>query len=119
MQDDASVFRALADPTRRQILEDLRDGERSAGDIASRFPISGPSISRHLSLLKAAGLVRERRDANRIYYSLVEERLALCVGGFLSAVCPEQIVLRHKLRRSGGAESPPRVTDKAPAGKKG
>jgi hypothetical protein len=46
---------------------------------------SGPSISRHLSLLEAAGLVRERRDANRIYYSLVQERLALCVGGFLSA----------------------------------
>jgi DNA-binding transcriptional ArsR family regulator len=47
-------------------------------------------------LLKAAGLVRERRDANRIYYTLVEERLALCVGGFLSAVCPEQIVLRRR-----------------------
>lgn len=94
----AGVFRALADPTRRQILQDLRDGELSAGEIASSFTISGPSISRHLSLLKAAGLVRERRDANRIYYSLVEERLALCVGGFLSAVCPEQVVLRKKRR---------------------
>lgn len=101
MADDeaASVFRALADPTRRQILQDLREGELSAGDIASRFPIKGPSVSRHLSVLKAAGLVRERRDANRIIYSLAEDRLALCVGGFLSAVCPEQVVLRH--RRSG------------------
>jgi DNA-binding transcriptional ArsR family regulator len=88
------VFKALADPTRRQILEDLRPGELAAGDIASRFPISGPSISRHLSVLKSAGLVVERRDANRILYSLVEERLALAVGSFLSAVCPEQIVLR-------------------------
>ena len=88
------VFKALADPTRRQILEDLRDGERAAGDIAARFPISGPSISRHLSVLKSAGLVTERRDANRILYSLVEERLALAVGSFLSVVCPEQIVLR-------------------------
>jgi hypothetical protein len=43
--------------------------------------------------------VRERREANRIYYSLVEERLALCLGGFLSAVCPEQIVLRHRRQR--------------------
>ena len=94
----AGVFRALADPTRRQILQDLRGGELSAGEIASSFTISGPSISRHLSLLKAAGLLRERRDANRIYYSLVEERLALCVGGFLSAVCPEQVVLRKKRR---------------------
>ncbi|GAA2216314.1 metalloregulator ArsR/SmtB family transcription factor [Nonomuraea monospora] len=86
---------ALADATRRQILEDLRDGELAAGEIAGRFSISGPSVSRHLSVLKGAGLVTERRDGNRILYSLVEERLASCVGRFLSAVCPEQIVLRH------------------------
>jgi DNA-binding transcriptional ArsR family regulator len=97
--ESASVFRALADPTRRQILQDLRAGELAAGDIASRFSISGPSISRHLSILRAAGLVKERRQANRILYSLVEDRLASCVGGFLSAVCPEQVVLR---RRRGG-----------------
>ena len=96
MNDDAGVFKALADPTRRQILEDLRPGELTAGEITSRFKISAPSISRHLGLLKSAGLVTERREANRIYYSLVEERLALCLGGFLSAVCPEQIVLRRK-----------------------
>ena len=98
MADDeaASVFKALADPTRRQILHDLRDGELAAGEIASRFPIKGPSVSRHLAILKAAGLVDERRDANKIMYSLVEERLALCVGEFLSTVCPEQIVLRRR-----------------------
>ncbi|MGH9212450.1 MAG: metalloregulator ArsR/SmtB family transcription factor [Acidimicrobiales bacterium] len=101
---EAGVFRALADPTRRQILQDLRAGELSAGEIAARFPISGPSISRHLGVLKSAGLVQERRDANRIYYSLVEERLALCVGGFLSLVCPDQIVLRRR-RRGTAAET--------------
>ncbi|MEV0366633.1 metalloregulator ArsR/SmtB family transcription factor, partial [Nocardia fusca] len=84
-EEESGVFRALADPTRRQILEDLRSGELTAGDIAAKFPISGPSISRHLGVLKAAGLVRERRAGNRIFYSLVEERLALCVGRFLSA----------------------------------
>lgn len=94
--DSAGVFKALADPTRRRILQDLREGELAAGDIAGRFPISGPSISRHLSILKSAGLVTERRDANRILYSIVEERLANCVGGFLSAVCPDQIVLRRR-----------------------
>jgi DNA-binding transcriptional ArsR family regulator len=94
--DNAGVFRALAHPTRRQILQDLRAGELAAGDIAGRFTISGPSISRHLSILKAAGLVTERRDANRILYSLVEDRLANCVGGFLSAVCPDQVVLRKR-----------------------
>ena len=100
MADDAGVFRALADPTRRQILSDLRGGELSAGEIAARFPISGPSISRHLSILRAAGLVTERRDANRILYSLVPEQLAVCVGSFLSAVCPEQVILRHRRTRA-------------------
>ncbi|PPF62830.1 ArsR family transcriptional regulator [Clavibacter michiganensis] len=94
--DDATsdVFTALSSPIRRQILQELRDGELAAGDIAGRFPVSGPTISRHLSVLKGAGLVTERRDANRILYSLVGDRLALSVGDFLSAVCPEQIVLR-------------------------
>ena len=103
MTDDAGVFKALADPTRRQILQDLRGGELSAGEIGARFKISQPSVSRHLTILKSAELIRERRDANRIYYSLAEDRLALCVGGFLSAVCPEQVVLRR--RRSKPARS--------------
>lgn len=99
MTDDSGVFRALADPTRRQILQDLRNGELTAGEIVGRFTISAPSISRHLNVLKNAGLVTERREANRIYYALVEERLAVCVGQFLSAVCPEQVVMRR--RRKG------------------
>lgn len=115
--DEASVFRALADSTRRQILEELRGGELAAGDIAGRFPISGPSISRHLGVLKGAGLIRERRDANRIFYSLVEERLALCVGRFLSAVCPEEAVSRRQRRRA----TPPgdHVDDAAGTGLRG
>ena len=93
------MFRALADPTRRQILQDLHDGEMAAGDIASRFPIKGPSVSRHLSILKSAGLITERRDGNRILYTLARERLALCLAGFLSTVCPEQVVLRRRTAR--------------------
>lgn len=97
--EESSVFRALADPTRRQILEDLRAGELAAGQIADRFPITGPSVSRHLRVLKTAGLVRERRDANKIYYSLVEDRLALCLSRFVSAVCPDQMLIRHRTHR--------------------
>lgn len=97
------MFRALADPTRRQILEDLRDGELAAGEIASRFAISGPSVSRHLAVLKAAGLVRDRRDGNRILYALERDRLVVTVGGFLSAVCPAQVVLRRRRDRNAGA----------------
>ena len=104
--ETAAVFRALADPTRRQILQDLRAGELAAGEIAGRFTITGPSVSRHLSVLKAAGLVTERRDANRILYSLVGDRLALCVGGFLSTVCPEQVVLRQRRARRSGKPKP-------------
>jgi DNA-binding transcriptional ArsR family regulator len=106
MTDDQSgVFRALADPTRRQILQDLRGGERAAGEIAAGFSISGPSISRHLTILKSAGLVTERRQANRIYYSLAEERLAVSVGSFLSAVCPEQVVIRGKRKKAPKREA--------------
>lgn len=103
--DQTSVFKALADPTRRQILTDLHDGELAAGEIAARFPISGPSISRHLSILKAAGLVEERRQANRIYYSVVEDRLAVSVGSFLSTVCPRQVLLRHKRQQAEPRET--------------
>ena len=94
-----SAFEALAHPTRRQILQDLKDGEQAAGEIAARFAVSGPTISRHLRILRGAGLVVERREANRILYSLAGERLALSIGDFLSTVCPEQIVLREVRRR--------------------
>ena len=104
----SDVFAALAHPTRRQILQDLKDGELTAGDIAARFHVTGPTISRHLGVLRQAGLVTERREANRIFYALVTDRLALSVGDFLSAVCPEQIVLREiRKRGSGRSEAQP------------
>ncbi|KQR52661.1 ArsR family transcriptional regulator [Leifsonia sp. Leaf336] len=106
MTDSASeIFAALAHPTRRQILQDLKDGELAAGEIAARFTATGPTISRHLSVLRQAGLVTERRDANRILYSLAGDRLALSVGDFLSTVCPEQIVLREVRKRGTGRAS--------------
>ncbi|HEY1271646.1 MAG TPA: metalloregulator ArsR/SmtB family transcription factor [Terriglobales bacterium] len=92
------AFRALADPTRRQILQELKAGELSAGQIVSRFPISGPSISRHLAILKAADLVSERREGNRIYYRLESEQIANSLGDFLSAVCPTQIAYRRRAK---------------------
>jgi DNA-binding transcriptional ArsR family regulator len=59
---DAAVFRAIADPTRRRILALLRGGRRSVGEIAGNFRTSRPAISRHLRVLRAAGLVVARRD---------------------------------------------------------
>jgi DNA-binding transcriptional ArsR family regulator len=98
--ESARVFRALADPTRRQILQELRQGELAAGDIASRFHISAPSVSRHLSLLEVAGLISPRRDGNRIFYRLEVAKLTSCLNGFLSAVCPEQILTRRRMGKS-------------------
>ncbi len=63
-------FDALGDPHRRQILELLRDGERSVGAIADEMPISRPAVSRHLRLLKEAGLVSERPVGVRHLYAL-------------------------------------------------
>jgi ArsR family transcriptional regulator, arsenate/arsenite/antimonite-responsive transcriptional repressor len=64
------AFRALADPTRREILRLLRRGELSAGDLADRFGISKPSMSHHFAVLKHADLVSARRAGQQIYYSL-------------------------------------------------
>lgn len=67
----SDVFKALGDPTRRRILEMLaKEGDLTAGDIASRFDISAPSISHHLSILKNAGLVVDTRQRQSIVYSL-------------------------------------------------
>lgn len=67
---DCAAFAAIADPTRRAILDSLRQGERSAGEIARLFPVSRPAISRHLRVLRGAGLVRERRVAQSRLYAL-------------------------------------------------
>jgi DNA-binding transcriptional ArsR family regulator len=64
------LFNALADPTRRRILELLRQGDLTAGEIADQFSISQPSVSHHLSLLKQAGLVECERRGQYIVYSL-------------------------------------------------
>ena len=62
--------KAIADPTRREILALLKNGRMTAGDIVSRFNMTGASISKHLSILKEADLVRDERDGKFIYYEL-------------------------------------------------
>ena len=82
MRDEQqSVFRALADPTRRSILKRLQGGSRTAGELAEAFPISRASLSHHFGVLKAADLVRTERRGQHIVYSLnasvVEEVTAM------------------------------------------
>lgn len=64
------AFKALADPSRRRILELLSDGEMTAGDIAANFDMAKPSVSHHLNILKAAGLVSDERRGQNIVYCL-------------------------------------------------
>jgi DNA-binding transcriptional ArsR family regulator len=63
-------FSALADPTRRAIFEQLAHRPRAVGELAEEFPVSRPAVSQHLKVLKAAGLVADRRDGNRRLYSV-------------------------------------------------
>ncbi|HYF32992.1 MAG TPA: autorepressor SdpR family transcription factor [Chitinophagaceae bacterium] len=65
-----TIFKALNDPTRREIIDLLRKGDMTAGDIADHFKITKPSISHHLDLLKQAGLVEAVKEGQFIYYSL-------------------------------------------------
>jgi DNA-binding transcriptional ArsR family regulator len=66
----ADTFKALSDPARRQILELLKNGPLSAGDIGANFDMTGATITYHLKILKQAGLVFESREKNFIYYQL-------------------------------------------------
>jgi DNA-binding transcriptional ArsR family regulator len=71
-----AVLRAIADPRRREIIRLVRFDERSAGDIAAHFDVSRPAISQHLTILREAGLLTERRDGNRRLYRARPEALA-------------------------------------------
>ena len=65
-----NTLKALSDPTRREILSMLKKGRLSAGEIVEKFSVSGAAVSRHLSVLKDADLIRDERDGKYIYYEL-------------------------------------------------
>ena len=65
-----NTLKALSDPIRREILNLLKNGRMSAGDIVDKFEVTGASISRHLSVLKEADLIRDKREGKFIYYEL-------------------------------------------------
>ena len=76
-------FKALADPTRRRILELLRDDDLTAGELAEHFDISKPSLSHHLATLRSAGLVSDERRGQNIVYSLNTTVMQDLIGWFL------------------------------------
>jgi DNA-binding transcriptional ArsR family regulator len=72
----AQALQALGDPTRRAVLEELRDGPRAVGEIAAALPVSRPAVSQHLRVLKEAGLVAERQNGTRHLYRVDPDGLA-------------------------------------------
>ena len=82
------TLKALSDPIRREILNLLRSGRMSAGDIAAHFPVTDAAISRHLSLLKDADLIRDTREGKFIFYDIntsVLEEVMLWLTGLKGA----------------------------------
>jgi len=79
-----NTMKALSDPVRREILDMLKTGRRSAGEIGEKFPITGAAISKHLSVLKDADLIRDTREGKYIFYELntsVLEEVMLWLAG--------------------------------------
>jgi ArsR family transcriptional regulator len=92
------IFEALSSQIRRKILAYLSATDLTAGEIAERFDISKPSISKHLAILENAGLIKSEREGQFIRYSLVRESLVNTLNGFIQEVCPVSRPLRKESR---------------------
>ncbi|MCC6918052.1 MAG: helix-turn-helix transcriptional regulator [Alphaproteobacteria bacterium] len=90
------VFLALASTPRRKILAYLAETELTAGEIAARFDMSKPAISKHLQILETAGLVRAERRGQFVHYALNRDSLANTLNGFLQVVCPVSRPLKRE-----------------------
>ena len=93
------VFEALSSTVRRKILAYLSAADLSAGQIAERFSISKPSISKHLSILENAGLITGERRGQFIHYRLVRDNLVNTLSGYLQEVCPVSRPLKRESAR--------------------
>ena len=98
------IFTALADPRRRAILEYLAAEPRMAGEIADRFDVSWPAVSRHLRLLREAGLVAEQRQGRGRQYTINSGRLAETVRGWVNRVAPATLAARLPIPSSAAAQ---------------
>ena len=94
------VFEALASTPRRKILAYLSGGSLTAGEIADRFEMSKPAISKHLSGLENAGLIAGEKRGQYIHYALVEDSLVNTLNGFVQEVCPVSRPLKRERKTS-------------------
>jgi ArsR family transcriptional regulator, arsenate/arsenite/antimonite-responsive transcriptional repressor len=93
------VFEALSSPVRRKILAYLSEVDLTAGEIASRFNISKPSVSQHLHILETAGLVKSDKRGQFVHYRLVRESLVNTLNGYVQEVCPVSRPLKKESKR--------------------
>lgn len=93
------IFEALASTPRRKILAYLSEVDLTAGEIAARFSMSKPAISKHLQILENAGLIRGEKRGQFVHYSIVSEHLANTLNGFLQHVCPVSRPLKRESAR--------------------
>jgi ArsR family transcriptional regulator len=89
-------FEALASTPRRRILAYLSEVDLTAGEIAARFDMSKPAISKHLNILENAGLVTSEKQGQFVRYSLVRDNLVNTLNGFVQHVCPVSTPLRRE-----------------------
>jgi DNA-binding transcriptional ArsR family regulator len=94
-----TIFEALASTPRRKILAYLAEAELTAGEIAARFSMSKPSISKHLAILENAGLIKGDKRGQFIHYALVRESLVNTLNGFVQEVCPVSRPLKRESKR--------------------
>lgn len=92
------IFQALASSTRRQILAYLSEGGMNAGDIAKRFDVAKPTISKHLEILENAGLVSSEKRGQFVHYSLVRASLVNNMVDFLTEFCPVAGPIKDEVR---------------------
>lgn len=106
-----TVFQALASSTRRKILAYLSQTSLTAGEIAERFEMSKPSVSKHLSVLENAGLVRSEKRGLYVHYHLAKNNLFTSLNDFLVNFCPEgrplklesaRLATKKRRRQQGG-----------------
>jgi DNA-binding transcriptional ArsR family regulator len=94
------IFEALASTPRRKILAYLSERELTAGDIAARFDMSAPSISRHLAVLENAGLIASERRGQFVVYKLVPDNLVNTLTEFAFEICPLAGPLKRESKRA-------------------
>ena len=98
-EDSAKVFEALSSKPRRQILSYLSSTEMTSGEIADRFEMSKPALSKHLKVLENAGLVKSDKRGQYVHYSIVEDNLVATLVNFTASFCPVGSPLKKESKR--------------------